>query len=39
MRRWKEKVYLLAKKYSSKVGLDLPYFIKGRILVIPWPIF
>ncbi|HIQ39174.1 MAG TPA: polysaccharide biosynthesis protein [Methanothermococcus okinawensis] len=29
MRRWKEKVYLLAKKYSSKVGLDLPYFIKG----------
>ena len=25
----KERIYLLAKKYSSKVGLDLPYFIKG----------
>ncbi|MBW9221453.1 oligosaccharide flippase family protein [Methanothermococcus sp. SCGC AD-155-C09] len=25
----KERIYLIAKKYSSKVGLDLPYFIKG----------
>ncbi|MBW9222920.1 oligosaccharide flippase family protein [Methanothermococcus sp. SCGC AD-155-K20] len=25
----KERIYLTAKKYSSKVGLDLPYFIKG----------
>ncbi|AXI24948.1 polysaccharide biosynthesis protein [Methanofervidicoccus sp. A16] len=25
----KERVYLLAKRYSTKVGLDLPYFIKG----------
>ncbi|EHP84181.1 lipopolysaccharide biosynthesis protein [Methanotorris formicicus] len=25
----KEKIYLLAKKYSKKAGLDLPYFIKG----------
>jgi O-antigen/teichoic acid export membrane protein len=25
----KDKIYNLTKKYSSKVGLDLPYFIKG----------
>jgi len=25
----KDRIYTLAKKYSSKVGLDLPYFIKG----------
>ncbi|UXM85386.1 lipopolysaccharide biosynthesis protein [Methanococcus aeolicus] len=25
----KDRLYNLAKKYSSKVGLDLPYFIKG----------
>lgn len=25
----KDKIYNLAKKYSSKAGLDLPYFIKG----------
>ena len=29
MEKLKERVYLLAKRYSSKVGLDLPYFIKG----------
>ncbi|HIQ39518.1 MAG TPA: polysaccharide biosynthesis protein, partial [Methanothermococcus okinawensis] len=29
MEKLKERVYLLAKRYSAKVGLDLPYFIKG----------
>ena len=29
MEKLKERLYLLAKRYSSKVGLDLPYFIKG----------
>ncbi len=28
-KRFEEKIYMLAKKYSKKVGLDLPYFIKG----------
>jgi len=29
MKRIKDKVYDIAKYYSPKVGLDLPYFIKG----------
>ena len=29
MRRIRDKVYRLSVQYSPKLGLDLPYFIKG----------
>ena len=29
MKKFKDKIYYLLNKYSKKVGLDLPYFVKG----------